>query len=106
MKEKFNSPSLDYLKTFYVDQLRIAMQGLSDTATRSLKNIEEKGINGYYSGNSDVHRYAANAWRASWALCELRLLEDKLKGELQRSLEDTLESILKNIKQDNTPTEE
>jgi hypothetical protein len=106
MKEKFNSLSLDYLKTFYVDQLRIAMQGLSDTATRSLKNIEEKGISGYYSGNSDVHRYAANAWRASWALCELRLLEDKLKGELQRSLEDTLESILKNIKQDNTPTEE
>ena len=106
MKEKFNSPSLDYLKTFYVDQLRIAMQGLSDTATRSLKNIEEKGISGYYSGNSDVHRFAANAWRASWALCELRLLEDKLNGELQRSLEDTLESILKNIKQDNTLTEE
>ena len=106
MKEKFNSPALDYLRMFYVDQLRISMQLLQDTATRTLKKIEEEGITGNYSGNSDIHRHTANAWRASWALCELRILDDKLKDELQRSLENEVESILKSIKQNNTTTEE
>ena len=106
MKEKFKSASLDYLRMFYVDSLRISMQQLQSTAARCLKKLEEEGISGNYSVNSDVHRYSANAWRASWALGELKRFEEKLEEEMQRSLEDALESILKNIKQNNNPNEE
>ena len=74
---------LDRLRTWYVECLSTAMLKLQSAAERTLKKIDAEGINGYYSGNSDVHRYTADAWRASLALCELRRLEDKLLEEVK-----------------------
>ena len=77
---------LDRLKMHYIDSLGIAMRGLKQCAERTLNKIEAEGIAGYYSGNSDVHRYASNAWRSSWALCELRALEEKLLAEMNTKI--------------------
>lgn len=66
----------------YVDALARDMKLLQKTAERVLQKISAEGISGNYSGNSDVHKYAASAWRSSWALMEIRLLEEKLLSEL------------------------
>ena len=95
---EINSQTLDYLRVFYVDSLRTSMQQLRDTAERCLKKIEEEGTAGYYSGNSDIHRYASNAWRASWALCELKRFEDKLADEVDKLVEQRLTDLLESIK--------
>tara|TARA_Y100001970_G_scaffold262961_1_gene347863 strand:- start:1823 stop:2149 length:327 start_codon:yes stop_codon:yes gene_type:complete len=98
MADESTLKSLDYLRRHYVDSLRISMSQLKDVAENCLKKIEAEGTSGYYSGNSDIHRYAANAWRASWALCELKMLEDKIAGEVDKIVEQKLTDLLESIK--------
>ena len=98
MKEKFNSPQLDYLRKHYIDSLRIAMQQLRDTADSCLKKIDDEGITGYYSTNSDIHRYGANAWRASWALGELKRLNDNISEEIDKTVKKQVDDILEKTK--------
>jgi hypothetical protein len=90
MNKEYSS-FIDYLRVRYVDNLRMALTKLKDSAGSTLKKIEEQGTSGYYSGNSDIHRYCEDAWRASWALCELKRLEvdvdEYVQNEVARSLE-------------------
>ena len=98
MADESTLKSLDYLRRHYVDSLRISMSQLKDVAENCLKKIEAEGASGNYSGNSDVHRYASNAWRSSWALCELRILEDKITDEVDKIVEQKLTDLLESIK--------
>ena len=98
MADESSFKSLDYLRRHYVDSLRISMSQLRDVADNCLKKIEAEGTSGYYSGNSDIHRYAANAWRASWALCELKRFEEKLMDEVDKTVEQKLTDLLESIK--------
>jgi hypothetical protein len=94
--------ALDYLRKHYVDDLRIAMTLLQKVAEDCLKKIESEGISGYYSANSEVSRYTAKAWRASWALSELKRLEEKLAEEMETTVEKRLEDLLNSIKKSNS----
>ena len=98
MADESSFKTLDYLRRHYVDSLRISMSQLKDVAESCLKKIEAEGTSGYYSGNSDIHRYAANAWRASWALCELKRFEEKLMDEVDKTVEQKLTDLLESIK--------
>lgn len=94
------SSFLDYLRRRYVDNLRMALIKLKDTSESTLKKIEEQGTSGYYSGNSDIHRYCEDAWRASWALCELRRLEVDVDGHVQNEIARSLETLAQEIRDD------
>jgi hypothetical protein len=97
--------SLDGLRMHYIDNLRISMQLLKDVATRCLKKIEEEGISGHYSGNSEVSRLTSQAWRASWALMELKHLEESISKEIDQKVEKKLEDLLECIRSSNNKKE-
>jgi hypothetical protein len=87
----FKTKSLNRLRLYYIDELRISMTKLRNVADECLKKIDKEdrdNISGYYSGNSDIHRYVSNAWRASWALCELKRFDDEIKNEIDRVVRD------------------
>jgi len=94
--------TFDCLRRHYVDDLRIAMTLLQRVAEDCLKKIEAEGISGHYSGNSEVSQYTAKAWRASWALQELKRLEDKLAEEVESMVEKRLEELLDNVRKSNS----
>ena len=70
---------LQRLQLHYLDNLSIAMSKLKQVAERNLKKIEEEGIAGYYSANSEVASTMAAAYRASLGLAEMKKLEMILK---------------------------
>lgn len=96
-KEKTNR--LDYLRMHYVDSLRIAMTKLKETAESCLKKIEHEGVSGRYSSNSDIHRYASAAWRASLALSELSRLDDMVNAKIEEETVVALQEMLDSRKQ-------
>lgn len=106
MTDKSSCKSLDYLRMHYIDELRIAMQQLKNVAEQSLRKIENEGISGYYSCNSDVGRYSEKAWRASWALGEMKRLESKLSDEHDKAVEEKLTMLLESCTQSNKNKEE
>ena len=83
--------TLDRIRMYYIDDLRISMEKIKDVADKCLTKIEREGVSGYYSGNSDIHRYVSNAWRASWALCELKRFEDQIGDAIDDSVQRALE---------------
>lgn len=107
MKERKDvSGCLDYLRMHYVDDLRISMSLLKKAAEETLKKIEIEGISGFYSINSDIGRYSEKAWRASWALGEMKQLEDKLSNEIDKTVEEKLAALLESVKQTRKDKEE
>ena len=103
--KKEYSSSLDYLRMRYVDNLQIALTKLKDSAESTLKKIDEQGVSGYYSGNSDIHRYCEDAWRASWALCELKRLDIDVDGHVQNEIARALEALAQEIRVDDDSLE-
>jgi hypothetical protein len=71
--------ALERLQLLYLDNLNIAMGKLKRIAERTLKKIEEEGVAGYYSANSEVASTMAAAYRASLGLAEMKKLEMILK---------------------------
>ncbi|HIE84046.1 MAG TPA: hypothetical protein EYQ00_09475 [Dehalococcoidia bacterium] len=71
--------ALERLQLLYLDNLNIAMGKLKRIAERTLKKIEEEGVAGYYSSNSEVASTMAAAYRASLGLAEMKKLEMILK---------------------------
>jgi len=61
--------------------LKLATEGLNKEITRLLNKIESEGTNGYYSGSSDVLRWAQTIWKHSWRLGEMKRFEDEIKSE-------------------------
>jgi len=94
--------TFDHLRKHYVDDLRIAMTLVQKVAEDCLKKIDSEGISGHYSANSEVSRYIAKAWRASWALSELKRLEEKLAEEIDSRVEKRLEDLLDSVKKSNS----
>lgn len=76
MIDEIYKKELDRLRIHYVDDLRINLNKIKKYSEETLSKIESEGISGYYSLNADIHRYTSNAWRASWALGELKRLEE------------------------------
>jgi|TARA_B110000196_G_scaffold204839_1_gene175554 hypothetical protein len=97
--------ALDYLRKHYVDDLRIAMSLLQKVTEDCLKKIEIEGVSGHYSANSEISRYTSKAWRASWALSELKRLEEKLAEEIDLKVEKRLEELLESVKKSNSNSE-
>lgn len=90
--------SFDSLRIHYVDDLRISMKLLNELSEQILKKIDTEGISGSYSINSEVSRLTAKAWRASWALGELKRLEAQLEVEVNEAVERKLQSVLLSVK--------
>ena len=78
MIDEIYKKELDRLRMHYVDDLRINLNKIKKYSEETLDKIEREGVSGFYSMNADVHRYTSNAWRASWALGELKRLEELL----------------------------
>ena len=53
---------------------------IEETNKRLLKKIDEEGIEGYYSINSDLLRYAVIAWKECMRLAEFRKIAEELKN--------------------------
>lgn len=90
---------LDYLRMHYIDELRISMTLLKECATNTLRKIDSEGISGYYSVNSDVGRYSEKAWRASWALGELKRFDENINQLIDSGVQDRLAQLIEDIKQ-------
>lgn len=86
-KEKSQSPlekALDSIQRSQLNEIRTLRENatmLKDCADRLLKKIEEEGIKGRYSINSDVLRYSKSVWRSSYRLGDLKRIEKIIKGE-------------------------
>jgi uncharacterized protein (DUF427 family) len=94
---EYKGVTVDYLRMHYIDELRISMSQLKECADNCLKKIEAEGISGYYSINSDVGRYSEKAWRASWALGELKRMEDKIAEQVDAKVEIKLQQLFEDI---------
>ena len=64
-----------------IRNLKDNAQMLLSTSESLLKKIEEVGINGYYSVNSEALRYSKNIWKASYRLSKLKQFEKIIKGK-------------------------
>jgi len=86
-KEKSQSPlekALDSIQRSQLNEIRTLRENatmLKDCADRLLKKIEEEGIKGRYSINSDVLRYSKTVWRSSYRLGDFKRIEKIIKGE-------------------------
>ena len=106
MADESKSISLDYLRMHHVNELRIAMNQLKACAEETLKKIDNEGVSGYYSCNSDVRRYSEKAWWASLALSELKRFEEKIQKDMDREVEARLEKLLNTVRSQATKDKE
>ena len=61
--------------------LKCQCKNIEDTNKRLLKKIEEEGIDGYYSENSDILGYAVSVWKECMKLAEFRKIAEDLKNQ-------------------------
>ena len=62
-------------RQFALDQLRLGCEALAKEVDRLTKKIEKEGLEGYYSINSDLLRWARQAHSACYELSILRSLQ-------------------------------
>ena len=77
-KEKFD---LSRKRNSVLMSLKAQCKNIEETNKRLLKKIEEEGIEGYYSENSDMLRYAVVAWKDCMRLAEFRKIAEELKNQ-------------------------
>ena len=86
MKKRLNKNEKKVLENIRNVQLRALVrlkeraQLLQRTAEETIKKIESKGIDNYYSSNHDCLKYAQQLWSTSLRLGELKRLEDDIRG--------------------------
>ena len=77
-KEKFD---LFLKRNSILMSLKAQCKNIEETNKRLLKKIEEEGIEGYYSENSDMLRYAVIVWKDCMRLAEFRKIAEELKNQ-------------------------
>ena len=83
---------------FEIDQLRISCSMLVKEAGALLKKIEQEGITGNYSVNSDILRWARQGHSACYSLSLLRECQVLIDSEC--GIIEQLEEQLLNVTQD------
>lgn len=62
-----------------LSNLKCQCQALERANFELLKKIEDKGLDGYYSVNSDILRYAVNIWKECIRLAEFKKIAKEVK---------------------------
>ena len=75
-KEALNKIEDIQLRTLI--NLKSRTEVLIKCAQETLKKVEEKGLDNYYSQNSDVLRYAQEVWSSSYRLGILKAMHDDI----------------------------
>ena len=77
-EEKFN---LSRTRNSTLMHMKAQCKNIEETNKRLIKKIDEEGIEGYYSENSDLLRYAIIIWKESMRLAEYRKIAEELKNQ-------------------------
>ena len=81
-KKKISKKSkLEMARNSSLISLKCHCKNIQDTNDRLLKKIEEEGIDGYYSENSDMLRYAVSVWKECMKLAEFRKISESLSNK-------------------------
>tara|TARA_B100000029_G_C17096524_1_gene786283 strand:- start:27 stop:287 length:261 start_codon:yes stop_codon:yes gene_type:complete len=62
-----------------LESLKMQCKALEKVNTELIKKIDSKGIDAYYSVNSDVLRHAISIWKSCIRLAELKKIERDVK---------------------------
>ncbi|MAG27663.1 hypothetical protein CMI47_19200 [Candidatus Pacearchaeota archaeon] len=69
---------INSIRSMQLMQLKDKVSSLRDGVDRLSDKIEQDGLNGFYSSNSDILRYSQEVWRASQYLQTLMDIEHEL----------------------------
>jgi|ETNvirenome_6_85_1030632.scaffolds.fasta_scaffold02361_8 hypothetical protein len=61
-----------------IERMRLKSIQLTEISQSIIKKIDDLGINGYYSCNSDCFRVSQDIWKESLRLSELKSLQDDI----------------------------
>jgi len=60
-----------------LESLKIRIQSAKASIEILERKIKAEGLNGFYSSNHDILKYAHEIWRECSRLCDLRTLKDE-----------------------------
>jgi hypothetical protein len=80
-KKKPKKSNLSMRRNSALENLKCQCKNIEDTNKRLLKKIEEDGIDGQYSENSDMLKYAVSVWKQCMKLAEFRKIAEDLKNQ-------------------------